>query len=184
MARILRKSSKPGFRVCNRCEQEFPATSEHFVKDTSRALGIGYECRQCHKDRNKGRDMRRNRWASTMTEEQKERKRQSQFKYNRSDKGRAVFLRKAYERIDECDMTTSQMLSLITKPCFYCDTVEYPRGLDRIDNSRGHTSDNVLPCCAACNFARGDRLTVDEMKKVGAVIKKIYAERKKQTKLR
>lgn len=30
-------------------------------------------------------------------------------------------------------------------------------GLDRIDNDKGHTLDNVLPCCWACNNLRGGR---------------------------
>jgi hypothetical protein len=28
--------------------------------------------------------------------------------------------------------------------------------LDRIDNSKGHTMDNVLPACLRCNFMRAD----------------------------
>lgn len=35
-------------------------------------------------------------------------------------------------------------------------------GLDRIDNSKGYSIDNVLPCCTDCNRIRGDRLTVQE----------------------
>ncbi len=57
---------------------------------------------------------------------------------------------------------------LIQKPCYYCNDY-FPRvttstGLDRIDNNRGYTKDNVLPCCASCNRTRGDRFTVQEAK--------------------
>lgn len=34
-------------------------------------------------------------------------------------------------------------------------------GLDRIDNSRGYTPDNVVPCCRTCNFAKGPMPYVD-----------------------
>jgi 5-methylcytosine-specific restriction endonuclease McrA len=30
-------------------------------------------------------------------------------------------------------------------------------GLDRIDNNKGHTLDNVVPCCWECNKLRGSR---------------------------
>lgn len=34
-------------------------------------------------------------------------------------------------------------------------------GLDRIDNSRVHDYDNVIPCCKYCNYAKRD-LTLNE----------------------
>lgn len=30
-------------------------------------------------------------------------------------------------------------------------------GLDRIDNDKGHTMDNIVTCCAPCNYLRGSR---------------------------
>lgn len=30
-------------------------------------------------------------------------------------------------------------------------------GLDRVDSTRGHTLDNVVPCCLPCNWAKGKR---------------------------
>jgi hypothetical protein len=52
---------------------------------------------------------------------------------------------------------------LSKKPCHYCGR-EGPNGADRIDNSKGYTIDNVLPCCITCNRIRMDNLTVEEMK--------------------
>jgi hypothetical protein len=43
----------------------------------------------------------------------------------------------------------------MTQPCFYCG-VEYSKGLDRIDNSLGHSENNVRPCCEKCNNILGD----------------------------
>jgi 5-methylcytosine-specific restriction endonuclease McrA len=41
--------------------------------------------------------------------------------------------------------------------CFYCKTNNYLElGLDRIDNSLGHSLDNVVTCCSKCNNILGD----------------------------
>ena len=34
-------------------------------------------------------------------------------------------------------------------------------GIDRIDNSRGYVSDNVVPCCRVCNVAKGTMRTTE-----------------------
>lgn len=54
----------------------------------------------------------------------------------------------------------------VDKSCYYCLSPLHPLsgGLDRIDNAKGYTRDNVLPCCSMCNDARGHLLTVAEFK--------------------
>lgn len=113
-----------------------------------------------------------------MTPEQKIRRRAIMQRYNRTIKGRAIFLRKAYERIDACDLSTDEMVALISQPCIHCGTTDEPRGLDRIDNALPHIKTNVAPSCAPCNFARGDRFTFDEMQRIGAVIRAVFRDRK------
>jgi hypothetical protein len=53
--------------------------------------------------------------------------------------------------------------------CIYCDSTK-TLGLDRMDNSKGHTKDNTNICCHICNMTRGDRFTVEQMKQLGKVI--------------
>lgn len=66
----------------------------------------------------------------------------------------------------EVNLTIEEYIELISKPCFYCkdamNTPSFGRGLDRIDNARGYSTDNVLPCCTTCNQLRSDRFTVEE----------------------
>lgn len=100
-----------------------------------------------------------------------------QTRYWRSDKGRAVYLRKAYRTIDACDFTTAEVLALIQQPCTYCGTKDINRGLDRIDNSKAHVKGNVLTACEVCNKARGAFFTVEEMMRIGAVIASIREDR-------
>jgi hypothetical protein len=163
-------------RNCNRCHQSLEATPDNFLRDKSRPLGLAYECKPCHRARRKGRDRRKERYKN-LTPEQRVIYRERQNRYGKSDKGRAIHLRKAYQRIDACDFSTDELTSLIRQPCTYCGTVDAPRGLDRISNDGAHVKGNVVPCCAPCNFARGDRLTMDEMMLVGAVIREIMEAR-------
>lgn len=164
-------------RTCFRCRCDLTATTENFYKEKGRPLGLAYECKICHNARKKGRDRRKERWVN-MNPEQRDKAKARNRKYGQTDKGRAVFLRKAYERVDACDLSTDEVLELIRKPCVYCGTIERPRGLDRIDNTYPHVRGNVRPACAPCNFARGDRFTAAEMDLIGAVIRQIMAARK------
>lgn len=43
-------------------------------------------------------------------------------------------------------------------------------GLDRIDSTKLHTEDNIVPCCIRCNWAKSNQ-TVDEFK---SWIKQVY----------
>jgi len=51
--------------------------------------------------------------------------------------------------------------------CFYCGSEPYQKalkysnsgfylynGIDRIDSSKGYTSNNIVPCCGTCNYAK------------------------------
>nr|DAW71726.1 MAG TPA: restriction endonuclease [Crassvirales sp.] len=76
----------------------------------------------------------------------------------------------------ECDLTIEDMLDIMNHPCVYCgDTKRI--GCDRIDNSKGHTKDNVVPCCVECNKARSDYFSFEEMKKLGGTIREIKSGR-------
>jgi len=55
------------------------------------------------------------------------------------------------------DLTLDFVASVIVKGCFYCgESGKAIIGLDRIDNSLGHTQANVNPCCRRCNWMRRD----------------------------
>ena|SRR5687767_9662289 len=71
-------------------------------------------------------------------------------------------------------LTDEQCEKLFDSPCYYCDTVKYSsikntghstpfeyNGIDRVDNSRGYSSDNVVPCCGRCNSAK-NKFTLGE----------------------
>lgn len=67
----------------------------------------------------------------------------------------------------EFTIPKEKYIDLINKPCYYCNEklIEvYGIGLDRIDNNKGYTEENVLTCCGNCNRTRADRFTVEETK--------------------
>lgn len=79
--------------------------------------------------------------------------------------------------LDVCDYTIDEMLEVMAKPCIYCGDT-HRIGLDRIDNSKGHTKDNTVSCCYECNCARNNNFSFEEMKVLGKTIKQIKENRK------
>jgi len=82
------------------------------------------------------------------------------------------------------ELTNEQFEEITQKNCYYCgakpNNIHKTRrhyngdyiynGLDRIDNSKGYTIDNIVPCCKICNFAKRN-LTSQEFRNW---IKKVY----------
>jgi len=56
--------------------------------------------------------------------------------------------------------------------CVYCGSTDHQTlGLDRIDNNKPHLLNNTNVCCELCNTTRGHRFDVEQMKKIGKLIK-------------
>jgi hypothetical protein len=90
--------------------------------------------------------------------------------------------KKAYYNYRDGDLTLEDFLCLSQKNCFYCggkpsncsnsygsrkitSQLSADRkmnadfiynGLDRVDNTRPHNKDNVVPCCKVCNIAKNN----------------------------
>lgn len=138
-----------------------PATPENFVTDSSRHLGVGYECKPCHAKRKQGRD-RSKESSAALTGERREKWKARQRRYFETPRGRAQYMRARYNQIDACDLTIDEVEVLLALPCHYCGTLERKRGFDRIDHTIPHVRGNVLPACPNCNSIRGSRMTVEE----------------------
>ena len=86
------------------------------------------------------------------------------------------YKRHAKKRGHEWNLTEEQFNELTQKDCYYCgakpNNVRKARGnngdyiyngIDRIDNTKGYTIDNIVPCCKTCNLAKNN-LTLQEFK--------------------
>ena len=145
-------------QVCSICKIEKPLESFYLKRDGTRRL----DCKSCVRKRNKKYET---------DHKDKINIRRKKFYHNH----REVSLCKRYKIHDKrknliFNLTPEWTKEYITsKPCIYCNTNK-PTGADRIDNSKGHTKDNVIPCCHNCNIIRGNRFTVDEMKLIGSFL--------------
>ena len=170
--------ARAGYRICNVCREEKAASPEHFARDKTRPLGLGYQCKECMRKISRQRGDARvgtGRYKQLSPEQKAHRKAAFQARA-KTPRGRAEMLRNAYRKNDECDLTVDEVMAIVALPCTYCGTVDMPRGLDRLDNSLGHVRGNVQSACRGCNTARGARLSVEDMKAVVTkVVEKMIA---------
>lgn len=95
--------------------------------------------------------------------EHKEEIKEQKKGYRKSKMGRACYMVSSYKYIDkkynrgECTLTPQWVVdNIFTSKCRYCQKDDWRKlGCDRIDNSKPHTPDNVVPCCEECNCKRG-----------------------------
>jgi|WetSurSiteA1Bulk_404760.scaffolds.fasta_scaffold00318_12 hypothetical protein len=65
------------------------------------------------------------------------------------------------------ELTREQIINIMNKDCYYCgkepsniykspyNTGDFVyNGIDRIDNSKGYTIENAVPCCGTCNHSK------------------------------
>ena|ERR1700676_4769652 len=66
-------------------------------------------------------------------------------------------------------ISKSEFLGIILLPCVYCGCVS--GGMDRVNNLKGYTQENAVPCCGFCNLMKKDH----SIEKFLNQIRKIYS---------
>lgn len=91
--------------------------------------------------------------------------------------GRAKYLELNYKRLDEennrgeCTLTEEWIVeNIFTQPCHYCGETDWKLlGCDRIDNTKPHTPENVVPCCSYCNAKKHTTPYDEYMRMIGKI---------------
>ena len=85
-----------------------------------------------------------------------ERRKKQQYAVRRHHPGYrwSMFQHQAKTRGIEVTLRRIDFERLIGRPCFYCGLRERI-GIDRVSSDAGYSKDNVVPCCATCNFMKG-----------------------------
>ena len=153
-----------------------------FPRDKNRQpSGLGYQCRECERAAHKRRPPRPSNYRK-LTPELRASHQKRQKRYH-NGRGWSVFKVGSYRYFDKKrglsnDLTAAWFRDNIeSKPCFYCGDASKRSGGDRIDNSKGHTKNNVVPSCWDCNCTRGNRFSHEEMIIISDVIRTIKATR-------
>lgn len=101
-------------------------------------------------------------------------------RYDKSPKKKYDYIKKRSKKKGLKIDAKELLLPLLYQCCHYCGDSQKRIGLDRIDNSKGYTLDNVLPCCPTCNVIRGVDLTVEEMVEVAKLLKKLRKKKERK----
>jgi hypothetical protein len=133
-------------RACKKCQIEL--TTENWYKSQ------GLQCRRC--------------WNLYQKEHRKPRPKEKVSEENARPINRFRRLRASTKtRGHEVLINFNQFEEISNQPCIYCqnklcESSSQGSNLDRIDNSKGYTIENVRPCCKICNSIRNIFLSVQE----------------------
>lgn len=61
----------------------------------------------------------------------------------------------------EVKITFDEFKEIVSNPCVYCGETEKRIGIDRVDNTKGYTTENSAPCCTTCNMMK-KTMTVEQ----------------------
>lgn len=87
-----------------------------------------------------------------------------EHRYGALMQARARYRIEAERRNYSFDLSKEEFIEIVNKPCYYCgkENSQYFThhitkvkhefsGIDRVDNSKGYSADNVVSCCRTCN---------------------------------
>ena len=101
-------------------------------------------------------------WKKESEKRQKKAKVRKYKYHHYTMKGNAESKISGYKKSDmakgfKSTLTKEQLIDLWKDGCYYCGEMDWKKlGADRMDNSKGHTIDNVVCCCVKCNKQRSN----------------------------
>jgi len=166
--KFAKKEKTPAPEINNEVRQCVSCKEEKSLKEFYYHTGISAfltDCKICYNKKRKA--------ARTATPEEKIKARELAVKpRNIVDAARTKLQSyKAYDKKKgyDCDITLDFVVDKFIQPCEYCG--EQASGLDRKDNTKGHTKDNCVPCCWECNTLKLNNFTYEQMLIMGKALK-------------
>lgn len=155
-----------GLKYCPDCNETKGLSS--FWKDSSkRNNGYCTYCIDCSKVYSK---------THKMSDESK-----ANSKVQRAtDSGRFVYAKNKCKQLgQDWNLTKEEFTEVTNQSCFYCggELPEFGKGLDRLDNDKGYSMSNIVPCCTVCNRVKGDHFTKEQMIELRPFLIKFKEER-------
>lgn len=140
--------------------------------------GKMYECEFCHKTFF-STDMRGVRFCSRVCYNRVRADEDLKVKLNFVDKDYKILAKfKEYKRGCEkrglnFDLSFDEFKTYWRSKCFYCGGEIETIGLDRVDNNRGYSNDNIVSCCWDCNRLKGDMNQKEFLDKIKSISDKL-----------
>lgn len=143
---------------CYACDQWFEVV-DGFYTNKRTSHGHDSACRKCR------RVIRRDSYN---------RNREAQYERNLLPRNKLWgYKQGAKSRNLEWTLTDNQFMALWQVPCHYCGEPIDTIGLDRLDNTKGYTPDNVGTCCFTCNRMKGNMTTDEWLAHIRKVVNQI-----------
>lgn len=142
-------------KICNKCGVSKTLDNFHLSKTCK--YGVRNTCKKCRvveKDEylNRPEVKKRN---QEYYQEHKEEFRKRMNKHYHSLNGQYHQYKKRAKKSNLIFEFTEEECKIFYETyCFYCGDTIKGIGIDRLDNSKGYTKSNCVPCCSTCNFMK------------------------------
>lgn len=168
-------------KICTKCENELPATTEYFNKHKLGKYGLNPVCKQCRKDiqnSTSNHKIRQKRYYQNHKKEIKIKSnnyrknnlhiyRESTKKYYKTDEGKMLKVKIQQKRESlklklKSDFTLIQWQKckqFFNNKCAYCDKEKKLQQEHFIPLSKDgeYTKNNIIPACGKCNSSKGNK---------------------------
>lgn len=145
-------------KICSNpeCRKEKPVTE--FYKDISAKDGLTSWCKDCRKKISKKYIQNNREKRNNQKKEYYQKNKEEILEYWQKSIGRySRYKAGSKEKNRNFDLTLEQFEEITSQPCYYCGKFTKDKefcGVDRIDNSKGYTPKNCVPCCEWCNLMK------------------------------
>jgi hypothetical protein len=158
-----------------------------FSKDKNRTDGHYVYCKACVKIKSHERYLKNredileknNIWKEENRDYYLAQQREYSKEYSQTLKGKyRQYKNGATVRNLGFDLTIEAFTAYWQLPCNYCGDEIETIGIDRIDNTKGYFGSNIVPCCEACNRAKGIGTEKDLITHCQKVVRKAAKDKK------